>query len=166
MILTFEASAMQTTAARASIATGTSIKTLLQIDPKITGKIVEWGISFDGYAAALPGKVELIETDVAATVTAYVAADITKVGPWVADAVVTTTYVTVGTANSGYNASGEGSITAVRDLNPAIFLPPTAPFVMQFPLGQEPVIVNGKFYRIRCTFGTSVNAYPYIKVDF
>lgn len=77
--------AMPTTAAFAGVATGTSIKTLLQVKPFNLARVVEWGISFDGFAAALPGKVELIETDVAATVTASVDADITKFGPNVAD---------------------------------------------------------------------------------
>lgn len=163
MIYTFEASAMQTTAARATIATGTAIKTLIQISPLVPCKVIEWGISFDGFAAALPGKCELIETDVAATVTAFAAADITK-DDYVSDAVSPATYFTLGTGNSGFAASVEGSITAVRDLDPAILLPPTAPFVKQFPLGQEPLLVNGKFYRVRVTFGTSVNAYPYVKV--
>jgi hypothetical protein len=165
VIYTFEGSAMQTTAARASVATGTVIKTLLQVAPIVPGRIIEWGISFDGFAAALPGKVELIETDVAATVTAYVAADITKQGPWVGDAVTPATYFTLGASASGFNGSAEGAITAVRDMDPAIFLPPTAPFVKQFALGQEPVVINGKFYRIRVTFGTGVNAYPYMKID-
>jgi hypothetical protein len=71
---------MQTTAAFADVATGTTIKTLLQVKPSATigAKIIEWGISFNGSAAATPGKVELIETDVAATVTAAVTADIIK----------------------------------------------------------------------------------------
>jgi hypothetical protein len=64
--------AMQTTAAFVAVTTGTAIKTMLQVKPGATTvlKIIEWGISFDGSAAATPGKVELIETDVAATVTA------------------------------------------------------------------------------------------------
>lgn len=161
----FEGSAMQTTASRATIATGTALKTLLQVNPLVPGRIIEWGISFDGFAAALPGKVELIETDVAATVTAYAAADITKQGPWVSDAVTPATYFTLGTANSGFNASAEGTITAVRDMDPAILLPPTAPFVKQFPLGREPIVIAGKFYRIRVLFGTTVNAYPYMIID-
>lgn len=163
MIFIFEGSAMQTTASRATISTGTAIKTLLQINPLVPGKIIEWGLSFDGFAAALPGKCELIETDVAATVTAYAAADISK-GDLVGDAVTPSTYFTLGTSASGFNASAEGTITAVRDLDPAILLPPTAPFVKQFPLGEEPLMISGKFYRIRVLFGTSVNVYPYVKV--
>lgn len=47
-----------TTAAHAAVTTGTSIKTLLQAKPKKIAKIVEWGISFNGSAAATPIKVE------------------------------------------------------------------------------------------------------------
>jgi hypothetical protein len=158
----------QTTAAFASVATGTSIKTLMQIKPSATiqAKILEWGISFDGSAAATPGKVELIETDVAATVTAYVAADITKLD---SDALMggdpTTNLIQVGTTSSGYTSSGEGSITAVRNLDGPQFIAPTTQFSKQFPLWQEPVIQINKFGRIRVTFGTTVNAYCWMKVQ-
>lgn len=72
---------MHTTAKLAALATGTSIKTLLQVKPGATSllRIVEWGIHFDGSLAATGISVELIETDVAATVTASVANDITKI---------------------------------------------------------------------------------------
>lgn len=157
----------QTTAAFAAVTTGTSIKTMLQVKPSATiqASIVEWGISLDGFAAALPGKVELIETDVAATVTASVAADITKVD---SDALMggdpTTNLIVVGTTSTGYTSSGEGSITAVRNLDGPQFIAPTTQFSKQFPLGQEPVIQISKFARIRVTFGTAVNAYCWMKI--
>lgn len=157
----------QTTAAFAAVTTGTAIKTMMQIKPSATIQmaIVEWGISFDGSAAATPGKVELIETDVAATVTAYVAADITKLD---SDALMggdpTTNLIQVGTTSSGYTSSGEGSITAVRNLDGPQFIAPTTQYKWQFPLGQEPVVQISKFARIRVTFGTAVNCYCYMKV--
>jgi len=160
--------AMQTTAALVAVATGTAIKTMLQVKTGATTilKIVEWGISFDGSAAATPGKVELIETDVAATVTASVANDITK---YDAAALLqgdpTTALIAVGTSSTGYTASAEGTITAVRNLDPPQFIAPTNQFVKQFPLGREPVINNGKFGRIRVTFGTTVNAYCWMVVE-
>jgi hypothetical protein len=123
---------MQTTAAPASVATGNTIKTLLQLKPGTTNaiKIVEWGISFDGSAAATPIKCELIETDVAATVTASVANDITK---YDADALnggdPTTSLIAVGTTSTGYTSSGEGSITAVRNLDGSQLVAPTNQYV-------------------------------------
>jgi hypothetical protein len=158
---------MQTTAAFAPVATGTAIKTMLQVKPSATviAKIVEWGVSFDGSAAATPGKVELIETDVAATVTASVANDITKFD---ANALSggdpTTNLIQVGTTSTGYTASGEGTITATRDFD-VQFIAPTNQYVKQFPLGREPVIQVNKFARIRVTFGTTVNCYAYMIVE-
>ncbi len=159
---------MQTTTAPAPVATGTAIKTLLQFKPSATvrAKIIEWGISFDGSAAATPGKVELIETDVAATVTAFVAADITK---YDSDALgggdPTTNLIQVGTTSSGYTSTGEGSIAAVRDLDGPQLIAPSNQFIKQFPLGREPVVDLNKFARIRVTFGTTVNAYCYMIVQ-
>ena len=159
---------MQTTAAFAAVATGTSIKTLLQVKPGTTStiKIVEWGINFDGSAAATPIKCELIETDVAATVTASVANDITK---YDADALnagdPTTSQIAVGTTSTGYTSTSEGSITAVRNLDGPQFIAPTNQYIKQFPLGERPVIQPSKFARIRVTAGTTVNAYCYMIVE-
>lgn len=156
---------MQTTAAFATVATGTSIKTMLQVKPSSTiiAKIVEWGISFDGSAAATPGKVELIETDVAATVTASAAADITKLdGDALSGGTVTTNLIQIGTTSTGYTSTSEGSITAVRNLDGPQFIAPTTQYQKQFPLGREPVIQVDKFARIRVTFATTVNAYCYM----
>lgn len=158
---------MQTTAKFAAVATGTSIKTMLQVKPGTTQtlKIVEWGIHFNGSAAATGVSVELIETDVAATVTAFVAADITKID---GDALLagdpTTNVIAVGTTSSGYTSSGEGSITATRNLDTPLFLQPTGPFVKQFPLGDEPIIQAGKFGRIRVHAPADVNCICYMKV--
>lgn len=159
---------MQTTAAFAAVTTGTSIKTMLQVKPSATivARIVEWGISFDGSAAATPGKVELIETDVAATVTASVSADITKIDDAaLAGGDPTTNLIVVGTTSTGYTASGEGSITAIRNLDAPQFIAPTSQWVKQFPLGREPIIQISKFARIRVTFGAAVNAYCYMVVE-
>jgi hypothetical protein len=159
---------MQTTAAFAAVTTGTTIKTLLQFKASATivAKVKEWGISFDGSAAATPIKVELIETDVAATVTASVAADITKVDAnALAGGDPTTNLIQVGTTSTGYTASGEGSITAIRNLDMPQFVSPTNQFIKQFPLGNEPIIQVAKFGRIRVHAGAAVNAYCYLLVD-
>ena len=159
---------MQTTAAFAMVTTGTAIKTMLQVVPAPLAKIVEWGISFDGFAAAAPGKVELIETDVAATVTAHVTAGITKLdAPALLSGNPVSTYIQVGTASTGYTATAEGTITTVRNLNGPMFLAPsTQPYQFQYPLGREPVIQGGQFARIRVTFAAAVNCYCYMVLDF
>lgn len=159
--------AMQTTAAAAKVTTGTAIKTLLQVKPNaIPFKVTEWGISFDGSAAATPGTVELIETDGNATITGFVANDITRLD---GDALLisdpTTNIFTTGTAGSGYTATAEGTINTIRNLAGPQLIAPTNQFIQQFPLGQEPVIQIGKFGRIRVTFAAAINALCYMKLS-
>jgi hypothetical protein len=152
--------AAQTTAAPVAVTTGTAIKTLLQVVPVATmvARVREWGISFDGSAAATPGKVELI-------VTAAAAADFTKYDAAAIAQGTQTTFFQVGTALSGYTASAEGTITAVRNLAPPQFIAPTTQYQFQIPLGMEPTIQAGKFARIRVTFAAAVNAYCYMLLE-
>lgn len=155
-----------TTAAQVPVTTGTAIKTLLQVKASATKpfQIVEWGISFDGSAAATPGKIELLESDVAATVTASVTADINKLdAEALAGGDPVTNLIPVGTTSTGYTSTSEGSITVVRMFD-AQLLPPTQPYVKQFPLGLEPVIQVSKFARIRVTFAAAINAYCYVTI--
>jgi hypothetical protein len=154
--------AMQTTAAFVSVTTGTAIKTMLQVKPSATlaMKIFEWGYSLDSAANTVSAKIELIETDVAATVTASVANDLTK---WDALALLggdpTTNLIQVGTTSTGYTASAEGTATVVRNLDTPQYETAstsfTAKFAKQFPLGREPILQISKFARIRVTFATT-----------
>ncbi len=159
---------MQTTPSFSSVQVpGNSLpKTLLQVKlgTQGKGKIVEWGISFDGSAAATPIKVELLETGtVFATVTASVAADIIKFGdPNGVDP--TTSNFIVGTTATGYTASGEGTITASRAFDLQL-IAPTNQYVKQFPLGREPVINVSTSVRIRANSATTVNAYCYMIIE-
>lgn len=150
---------MVTTAAPVSVTTGTAVKTMLQISTPSTRpiRVIEWGISFDGSAAAVPIKCELLETDVAATVTAYIASGIQKYS----DPNAPASLVTLGVSNSGYTSSAEGSITATRVFD-AQLVAPTNQYVHQFPLGREPEVAVSKFLRIRVTAPVAVNAYAYV----
>lgn len=154
-------------AAPVAVTTGTAIKTLLQVKPSATivAKVVEWGISFDGAAAATPIKVELVETSGAATVTAAAAADITKMdGNALAGGDPTTNLIQVGTTSTGYTASGEGTPGTCRifDLQ---FIAPTNQYVKQYPLGREPIVQVNTFLRLRVTAGAAVNAYCYVIIE-
>ena len=155
---------MPTTAAQATVTTGTAIKTMLQLKPFNQCKIVAWGVSFDGSAAATPIKVELCETGtVFGTVTASADADCTKLNG--ADqAVASVAGLTMGTSATGYTCTSEGSITTVRMFD-AQLVAPTNQYIYQFPLGQEPVLVIGNATRIRVTAGAAVNAYCWIEVE-
>lgn len=155
---------MPTTAAFVPVTTGTSIKTMLQLKPFNVGRITAWGISFDGSAAATPGKVELLETGtVFGTVTASADADVFKVGGG-DQAAASVVGLTLGTSATGYTCTSEGSIVATKELDFAL-LPPTAPYVYQFPLGNQPLMLIGNCYRIRVTFGAAINAYCWIEFD-
>lgn len=151
--------AAPTTAALAAVTTGTAIKTLLQIATPSTKSltIIEWGISFDGSAAGTPIKVELIETDVAATVTAHVAAGIVKLNSPNDEA----TQVTLSTTATGYTASGEGTTTASRLLDYQL-IAPTNQYIKQWPLGREPRVNVSKWLRVRVTAPVAVNAICYV----
>lgn len=156
-----------TTASQVAVTTGTAIKTMLQVKPGTTqvARIVEWGISFDASAAATPGIIELCVTDVAATVTAHVAAGIHKLdSEALAGGDPTTNLFAVGTTSTGYTASGEGSVGAVRQLD-VQHISPTNQYVKQFPLGREPMVNPSEFMRIRVKFGAAVNAICYVTVE-
>src|SRR5258707_514252 len=103
---------MPTTAAQAKVTTGTVIKTMLQLSTPSTRQIqlISWGFSCDAPPATTSvGEVELLETDVAATVTAHVAAGVQPLVPG-----QPASLLTLGIANTGYTASAEGAITATR----------------------------------------------------
>ncbi len=155
---------MPTTASLVAVTTGTAIKTLLQLKPFNVGKIVAWGISFDGSAAATPIEVELLETGtVFGTVTASVDNDVFKLDG--ADqAAASVAGLTLGTSATGYTCTSEGSITATKIFD-AQLVAPTNQYIYQFPLGQEPKLLIGNAYRIRVKAGAAVNAICWIEVD-
>lgn len=148
-----------TAAAVAPVTTGTAVKTLLQVATPATAglRVIEWGISFDGFAAAAPIKVELIDANVAATVTAFVSADVVKHNSPNDQA----TAMTLGTSASGYTASAEGTVTGARLLDYQLVSPASA-YLKQFPLGREPSVAVSRFLRIRVTAPAAVNAVAYV----
>lgn len=162
---------MPTTAAQAVVTTGTAIKTLLQAklggSTNMVGRVVEWGISFDGFAAAAPIKVELLTTgSVGATITEFLAADIINLTDPNA-AAVTDDFPLAFTAagdESGYTATAEGTITATRMFDVQL-VAPTSQYVKQFPLGREPTFKASEFLRIRVTAPAAVNAYCYMILE-
>lgn len=157
---------MPTTASLAGggITTGTAIKTLLQLKPFNTGKIIGWGISFDGFAAAQPIICELLETGtVFATVTATVDADVYKL-EGSDQAAISVAGLTHGTAATGYTATAEGTIVATKPFDVQL-VSPTNQYAWAFPLGLEPKLLIGSAYRIRVKAAAAVNAICWIEVD-
>ena len=157
-----------TTAKRVAVTTGTAIKTLLQVKSSTTKpmKVVEWGISFSGSAAATGIPTSLIETGtVFATVTAHVTAGIVRFD---AEAVSggdpVTDLIPVGTSATGYTSTAEGSITTTRNFDHQL-IQPTGQYVKQFPLGREPYIAVASSLRIRTHAAAAVDAVCYVIVE-
>lgn len=157
--------AMPTTSSAAKVTTGTSVKTMLQVKPAVNIEVVEWGVSFDGSAAATPGTCELIDTGtVFATVTAYATADVMPFNNPNAPANTSGTSGTplnLGTSASGYTASAEGTITATR-LGDVQLVAPTNQNWKQFPLDNGFGVPAGDSLRIRVNFSAAVNCLCYV----
>lgn len=151
--------ASPTTAAQVVMATTASINTLMQVaTPSTTGiLVVEWGFSFDTPASAGTVKVELLQTDVAATAGTSLTPTI-----W-GDPNAPASLCVGGTGATMFNdgAITEGTITAVREFDIQYVTPPFV-YVKQYPLGREPEIPVSKFLRVRVTASATVNAYCYI----
>lgn len=145
-------SAMATTAAQASVSTGTTIKTMLQIATPATRqlKVLAWGYSCDDPPGA-DSIFELIQTDVAATVTAHAASGVQPV-----DASLPASLMTLGTSATGFTASGEGTPTATRlfdEVSMSSVSAEAAPFLKYVRewTYDNPVIPVSKFLRVRVT---------------
>jgi len=150
--------ASPTTAAIVKVTTGTAIKTMLQLSTPADMQIevVEWGFSLDAASAAV-AVVELLQTDVAATVTAHVAAGV----PCLTDPNAPAPRLTLGVANTGYTSTVEGTTTAARMFD-AVEIPIAAGltdlrYVRQWMPDVRPRVAVSKFLRVRCTFTSATN---------
>jgi hypothetical protein len=146
---------MPTTAAQAAVTTGTSIKTMLQIATPSTRQIqlISWGFTIDD-APGADGVVELLQTDVAATVTAHVASGVQPLDPN-----APASLMTLSTSGTGYTATAEGSTTATRVFD-AVSLSSTTSespytYVYQWMPDERPIVAVSRFLRVRATTGTT-----------
>lgn len=135
----------QASLAAVKVATVNGTKTLLQVATPSTRDIavVRWWCTFDGAAAAAGLVAELIQTDVAATVTSLTPTPFN-------DPNAPPSLCVGGTSATGYNASAEGTVAAVRLLD-AQEIPPTSGLIYPWELAGEPNVPVSKFLRIRVT---------------
>lgn len=139
------------------VATSAALKTVLQVaTPSTTPiRVVGWGISFDGIVVTNPpGRVQLIDVDVAATVTSLTPEK------WGSDDAQNSLCVG-GVSATGYNGSAEGSITGSRMLDPQNVHPQTG-YSIWFPDNARPLVKASRFLRIRTTFSVDINSIPWI----
>src|SRR5688572_22234603 len=142
---------MATTAAQQLVTTGTSIKTMLQLATPSTRQIqlISWSFTLDDPPGA-DGVIELIQTDVAATVTAHVASGVQPLDPN-----APASLLTLGTSATGYTATAEGSTTASRTFD-AVSLSSVSgesgpTYTYQFMPDERPIIAVSRFLRVRAT---------------
>lgn len=139
------------------VATGTAIKTLLQVATPSGAdlRVIAWGLSFDGVSpTAAPGQVTLVDVDVAATVTSLTPEK------WGSDDLQAALCVG-GTSATGYNATAEGTITGSRILDGQNVHPQTG-YALWFPELARPRVKASRFLRIRALFAADINALPWI----
>lgn len=124
-------------------------------------KIVEYGISFNGSAAATPATVELATTDTASTMsTAHTQTTVECLDQRGIDS-----RLTYGaTTNTGYGNGSIASNTTLRPLDRQ-FVAPTNQYVKMWPLGREPLVGNStteNFCQLRVNTSATVTAIAYI----
>lgn len=160
--------AMATTAAMAKVTTGTAIKTMLQIATPSTREcqLISWGYSLDAAPATTGvGEVELIETDVAATVTAHVAAGVQPLVPG-----TPASLMTLGVNATGFTATVEGTPTTTRTFDAVEVLGVSdgaqqSAYVYQWMPDERPIVAVSKFLRVRVTFSAAVNMLCWVTWD-
>ncbi len=149
--------AMPTTAAQASVTTGTTIKTMLQIATPSTRYItlIAWGFSIDDPPGA-DAVVELIQTDVAATVTAHSASGVQPLDPG-----APASLMTLGTSATGFTGTAEGTPTATRTFDAVSLSSVSAEaaagmiYSYQWMPDERPIVPISKFLRVRATTPTT-----------
>lgn len=146
---------MPTTAAQAKVAVANGVKTMLQLATPATRQIqlVSWGFSLD---TATAGEIELLQTDVACTVTAHVASGVQPLDPN-----SPASLLTLGTSATGYTSTSEGSTTATRVFDVqfiAASAPPNLSYSYQWTPAERPIIAISKFLRVRTTFAATTSS--------
>ncbi len=149
--------AMQTTAAMVKVTTGTTIKTMLQIATPATRAltVIGWGFSLD-VAPGAASIVELLQTDVAGTVTAHSASGIQP-----QDSSETASLCVGGTSATGFACTSEGSTTATRTFDVKLIDDAVGTtdltYEKVFLPGARPKVPVSKFLRVRVTFATTAS---------
>lgn len=155
--------AMPTTAARTAVTTGTAIKTMLQVATPASKsiRVVRWGVRLNSAPTAVV-RAELVDTNVAATVTAHVAAG---VQPYTDGTSGLASSMTLGASATGYTATAEGSITATRTGDETILAVGQSTYDYEWSMGREFEVTVSRFLRVRMTTATAVDALCFVVWD-
>lgn len=148
---------MPTTAAQQAVTTGTGIKTMQQLATPSTRQcqLISWGFSMDDPPGA-DAVIELIQSDTAATVTAYSASGVQPLDPN-----APASLMTLGTSASGYTSSSETATTAARIFDVVSLSSVSAEaaagllYFYQWMPDERPFVAVSKFVRVRATTPTT-----------
>jgi hypothetical protein len=144
-----------------SFTTGSKVAIQLSTPSTLRIRIIEYGISFDGSAAATPALVELVETNTTskATVTTLAGLVLSLDNP---NAI--TSRLSFGTTDTGYGAAAIPTQTPniTRYLDGPQYISPTNQFIKQFPLGREPIGTQSAWQQLRVNTSATVNVQAYI----
>jgi len=149
---------MPTTAAQQAVTTGTTIKTMLQLNTPATRQLqlISWGFSLDDPPGA-DAVFELLQADQAATVTAHVASGVQGLVPF-----QPASLLTLGATATGYTSSGEGSApTSVRVFDVVSMssvsaeAAPVLTYKYQWMPDERPIVSISTFLRVRATTPTT-----------
>ena len=146
--------AVPTTAAMVRIATGTAIKTHLQLTAAATNEptIVAWGVDFESVPSVFVN-CELIQTTTVAGTGATAVTPTPMRSPVVA--AVTT---------AGFGPSAEGTVVATTKVFDSRLLMAQS-FAWEFSLGREPVLAASQVLRVRMTTSVTINALCWIMFE-
>ena len=157
-------------AAFAAVTTSATKATMLQVKMGASqvgrASVIEWGVSFNGSAAAAPFQCELIACGTSATVTTLAVADIINLDPLGA-AVVDTFPFDVGTTETGFTSSAASDATTptnVRILDQQ-YVAPTNQYLKQFPLGREPQFKPAEYLRLRVWGDGTIKVICYVVIE-
>jgi hypothetical protein len=153
-------------------ATSLTLFTMLQVQASAAGagypmRVVEWGVSFNDSALAVPFACDLVDSGtVAATVTAFAAADVTVVTPDTPAQSGTTSGspFVLSTTASGFTSTAEGTITTVRSFD-SQQVQPVGGYFKQFPPERTPLVTPGHNLRVRVHGDGTTKVVAYVVVE-
>ncbi len=153
--------ATQTNVAVGGVAyTTTGSRMMLQLDipATIQLRLIEWGVSCNGSAAATPNTIELAQVATGTTVTT--AHTTSTILPY-CDPNAPTSRLTMATSGF-YSGAVTRTSTTVDRVFDSQFIAPTSQYIKMWPLGREPVVAVSKKLQISASLATAATMLAYV----
>lgn len=145
------------TIAGTSYTSGAKVAIQLSTSSTSTIRIVEYGISFNGSAAATPAVVEL--SVAGAATTGLTTHSTSTIVPNMLGA--QNSRLTMGTANTGYGAVAITTNTTARTID-AAYVAPTNQYIKTWTLDTYPELTTSAFVQLRVNTSATVSALAWI----